>query len=172
MQVRYGPISAIELERSAQLLNKTNQFNTTGRRYAVEELTRLASDALNMALQFRLVDRLGDNGLVSVMILQPGAAGAGEMDIDIWVMSCRVFGRQLEHEVMNIAVELARECGTRALTARFVPTERNGVIKRLFADLGFLPATGHGAAGAQSWRLDLAAYAPHTTHLQRASARS
>ena len=108
------------------------------------------------------------------MILRPGTADVavgGELDIDVWVMSCRVFGRQLENEAMNIAVELARERGARALTARFVPTERNGVISRLFSDLGFQPATGHDAAGGQSWRLDLAAYAPHTTHLRRASAR-
>jgi FkbH-like protein len=171
MEVAHGPIGAMELERATQLVNKTNQFNTTGRRYATDEVARLAADKANITLQFRLVDRLGDSGLVSVMILRPTAPGADELEIDTWVMSCRVFGRQLEDEAMNIAAEQARAHSATAITARFVPTDRNGVIGQLFAGLGFQPAAGPEAAGVQRWRLDLTAYGPRPTHIRRGSAR-
>ncbi len=166
MEVRYGPVGALELERSTQLINKTNQFNTTGRRYAAEEVARLAADPAALALQFRLTDRLGDSGLVSVMVLRPAAAG--ELELDIWVMSCRVFGRQLEDEAMNIAVEHARALGAHTLTARFVPTGRNGVIGDLFRNLGFEPI-GEDGAGAQRWWLPLAGYAPRPTFIRRSN---
>ena len=52
-------------------------------------------------------------------------------------MSCRVFGRELEFEAMNIAVEAARERGVRALVADYIPTAKNDVISKLFPSLGF-----------------------------------
>jgi FkbH-like protein len=165
MRVVYGPVGAVELERATQLINKTNQFNTTGRRYSAPEMARLAADSANITLQFRLADRLGDNGLVSVMILRAAKAGVPELEIDTWVMSCRVFGRQLEDEAMNIAVERARARGINALHARFVPTERNGVISRLFPNLGFQPA-GDGEAH-EAWRLPVATYASRPTFIHR-----
>jgi FkbH-like protein len=167
MRVVYGPVGALELERATQLINKTNQFNTTGRRYSAQELARLAADSANITLQFRLSDRLGDSGLVSVMILRAADPGIGELEIDTWVMSCRVFGRQLEDEAMNIAVECARARGLNALRARYLATERNGVIRGLFRDLGFEPAGEGDAQEASAWRLPIAGYSPRRTFIFR-----
>ena len=167
MKLVCGPVGAVELERATQLINKTNQFNTTGRRYAADEVAALAADAANITLQFRLADRLGDNGLVSVMILR--AARAAELEIDTWVMSCRVFGRQLEDEAMNIAVEHARARGVRTLRARFVPTERNGVVGGLYRALGFEPDGPEDGAGASQWRLAVESYVPRRTFIERGS---
>lgn len=166
MTVEYGPARPVDLARVTQLLNKTNQFNTTTRRYAAEEVAALANDADALVLQFRLLDRFGDNGLVSVMILLRTSADAFE--IDNWVMSCRVFGRQLEFEAMTIAVEAALAAGARTIDARFVPTDRNGVTAGLFESLGFarLPAP-QDANGASRWRLALADYAPRPTFIAR-----
>jgi FkbH-like protein len=174
MEVVCGPVGDLELERATQLINKTNQFNTTGRRYSPQEVARLAADPDCITLQFRLSDRLGDSGLVSVMILRPSAASAAsaaELDLDIWVMSCRVFGRQLEDEAMNIAIEQARAKGVQTLSARFVPTSRNGVIGNLFGRLGFESVGGNATVGEQLWRLAVARYAPRQTFVRRRSER-
>jgi FkbH-like protein len=167
MTVAHGPVAPVDLARATQLINKTNQFNTTGRRYAAEEVAQAASDPARAVLQFRLVDRLGDNGLVSVMILQPATAAANAMEIDTWVMSCRVFGRQLEDEVLNIAVEVARARGAQVLFARYVPTERNGVIANLFPGLGFEAVPADAGEATQRWKLDLARYAARPTFIER-----
>jgi FkbH-like protein len=168
MTVTYGPVGDVDLARVTQLINKTNQFNTTGRRYSAEEVTGLAGDGSNLVLQFRLFDRLGDNGLVSAMILRPAPGVASAMEIDTWVMSCRVFGRQLEDEAMNIAVEAARARGVQALRARYVPTERNRVISELYRSLGFepLPSKEGGTAGEQ-WQLATSAYTLRPTFIHR-----
>ena len=121
MTAVYGPFTAVDHARVVQLINKTNQFNTTTRRYAGEEIAQIMDDPDALTLQFRLLDRVGDNGLVSTMILRPTAAEDAVLEIENWVMSCRVFGRELEFEAMNVAVEAARERGVRALRRRLYP---------------------------------------------------
>jgi FkbH-like protein len=151
----------------AQLINKTNQFNPTTRRYSLDDVTRFAACERCITLQFRLVDRFGDNGIVSAMILRPDASG-GVFDIDTWVMSCRVFGRQLEYEAMNIAVEIARAMGAQSFRAEYVPTAKNQVVKDLYSNLGFSALLcAEPLPGATRWSLDLADYAVRATHLAR-----
>jgi len=166
MTAEYGQARPVDLPRITQLLNKTNQFNTTTRRYTPEEVLQLAMSADACVLQFRLRDRFGDNGLVSVMILRPAPDDAAALEIDNWVMSCRVFGRQLEEEAMNIAVETARARGARVLRARYVPTDRNGVIAGLFESLGFT-REHQEAGGGGRWSLALADYVPRSTFIAR-----
>ena len=168
MSVVFGSIVPVDLARVAQLINKTNQFNTTTRRYTAEELSRFAAAPENITFQFRLLDRFGDNGLVSVMILRPVPDEPDVLDIDSWVMSCRVFGRQLEVEAMNIAVEAAQNRGVRAFRADYIPTKKNGVISGLYESLGFSrlhqPLT---ADGVSRWRLNLAEYHTRPTFIIR-----
>src|SRR5271168_1779515 len=122
MTAVYGPFTAVDHARVVQLVNKTNQFNTTTRRYAGDEIARIMEEPDAVTLQFRLLDRVGDNGLVSTMILRPTPDDDEALEIENWVMSCRVFGRELEFESMNIAVEAAKERGARALVADYIPT--------------------------------------------------
>ena len=168
MSVRFGSITPTDLPRVTQLINKTNQFTTTTRRFTREEISGFASDPANMTLQFRLVDRFGDNGLVSVMIICPDRNEPEVFDIVNWVMSCRVFGRQLEDEAMNIAVETALGRGASLLRGEIIPTERNGVINGLYERLGFSRLTDETGGGTGSrWTLRLADYVHRPTFLTR-----
>ena len=168
MSIVFGPFASVDLARITQLINKTNQFNPTTRRYNREEIAAFAAAPDNITLQFRLLDRFGDNGLVSALMLRPQADRPGVFDIDTWVMSCRVFGRQFEDEIMNIAVETARRHGVLAFSADFFPTPKNGVVSELYPNLSFQRSVGSPpAAGATRWLLDLATYVPRKTHIQR-----
>jgi FkbH-like protein len=167
MSVTYGQFSAVDLARVTQLINKTNQFNTTGRRHSADDVSRFAAEKEDITLQFRLADRFGDNGLVSVMILRPVSGEASTLEIDTWVMSCRVFGRQLEDEAMNIAVAAAAARGVAALRADFVPTERNGVISGLYTKLGFRRVPTDSPGAAERWLLEISDYADRPTFITR-----
>ena len=81
------------------------------------EVEALIADPDTIGLQFRLIDKFGDNGIVSVMILSPAQDGEETLEIINWVMSCRVFGRQLEDEVMNIAVDAVQRRNVKNLRA-------------------------------------------------------
>src|SRR5262249_17418971 len=149
----------------------------TTRRYTSEEVANFAARNETMTLQFRLLDKYGDNGLVSAMILQPNLNLPEVFEIDNWVMSCRVFGRQLEFEALNIAVEQARRPGIKAFRAAYIPTSKNGVISELYPSLGFSPVSDdrervqgpHSGPrhGATCWFLDLAEYITRSTHILR-----
>jgi FkbH-like protein len=168
MLVVSGPFRTVDLARIAQLINKTNQFNPTTRRYSLDEVARFAACDRCLTLQFRLVDRFGDSGIVSAMILRPDDAKRDTFEIDTWVMSCRVFGRELEYEVMNIAVETVRAAGARTLVAAYFPTPKNRVVKDLYSNLGFnaLPCS-ESVPGSTRWSLDIAHYTARATHVAR-----
>jgi FkbH-like protein len=169
MSVVFGPVKAVDLARATQLINKTNQFNPTTRRYLPEELAAIAAAPQAVTFQFRLLDRFGDNGLISVLILRPDPEQPDVMEIDTWVMSCRVFGRELEFEAMNIAVEAARSRGVRTFRANYIPTKRNGVIRDLYASLGFVRSdVGASASDAIQWQLNLSTYIARKTNIERA----
>jgi FkbH-like protein len=170
MTVVFGPFQVVDLARVTQLINKTNQFTPTTRRYSANDVAGFSDSDRYVTLQFRLLDRFGDNGLVSAMILRPDDQEPDILDIDTWVMSCRVFGRQLESEAMNIAVEAARQRGARRLRADFLPTPKNGVVRELYPTLGFTRAPEEPPiAGATRWLLHLLDYVTHETHIARRS---
>ena len=168
MSVSYGPFQNVDLARVAQLIGKTNQFNPTTRRHSPEDVAKFVATDRCITLQFRLRDRFGDNGLVSALILLPDPQSPDLVEIDTWVMSCRVFGRQLEREAMNIAVETARRIGVRAFRADYIPTPKNSVIKELYSTLGFeLAQEVLPDDGATRWYLRLPDYVPFSTHIVR-----
>lgn len=168
MSVVFGPFTDLDLSRITQLINKTNQFNPTTRRYTSEEVASLVAAPESMTLQFRLLDRFGDNGIVSAIILRPAPDQSGVLQIDCWVMSCRVFGRQLEFEAMNVAVETARRRGVRTFRADYIPTTKNRVISELYPNLGFAHVNEAAPMnGATRWSLNLGEYVTRTTHIAR-----
>ncbi len=166
MSTVYGIVQEADIPRVAQLINKTNQFNPTTQRYSLEQVTAFCRDGGNTVLQFRLIDRFGDNGLVSTMIMRPTGPQPDLLDIDTWVMSCRVFGRELEFEVMNIAVEIARNRGARTLHAKYIPTPKNVVVRDLYERLGFI-RIDDGDSKTARWQLALDSYRPQSTHIRR-----
>jgi FkbH-like protein len=171
MELIAEPIRSVDLPRVTQLVNKTNQFNPTTRRYTAEQITRHLAAPGALSLQLRLSDRFGDNGLVSAMLMLPVDGRNDRLEIDTWVMSCRVFGRQLEHEGMNIAVETARRTGVRQIVATYAPTPKNGVVSELYPSLGFERDTSSDLpAGCTRWLLDLSKYRPTATQINRKAA--
>lgn len=158
MSMLASRIGDIDLPRAAQLINKSNQFNLTTRRYTEAELARLVADPETLSYCFRLRDRFGDNGLISV-ILARSDPGWGDEDllIDTWLMSCRVLGRQVEAAALQVVAEEARKRGARSLIGEYRPTARNGLVAEHYPKLGFQPITVNGSEqnGSTFWRLDI-----------------
>ena len=97
-----GASTGSGLQRIVQLINKTNQFNLTTRRYTEDEVLAVIGDpGRRSALQLRLLDRFGDNGIIAI-VHRPAATDNGDLLIDTWLMSCRVLGRQVEPTTLNL----------------------------------------------------------------------
>ncbi|MDO4565826.1 MAG: HAD-IIIC family phosphatase [Oscillospiraceae bacterium] len=143
MKAFLAPFSERAAERISQLANKTNQFNLTTRRYAAGELLGLARDGRHLSLTARLEDRFGDNGLVSELL---AALKGDTAEIELWVMSCRVFKRELELAVFDELVRLCREKGVKLIRGVYIPTAKNKPCAGLCASLGFESAGERGEA--------------------------
>ncbi|MBC7519632.1 MAG: HAD-IIIC family phosphatase [Sandarakinorhabdus sp.] len=148
---------AVNRARIAQLINKSNQFNLTTRRYTEREVAALEADPALVTLQVRLVDRFGDNGMICVGILRP--AGDDGMEIDTWLMSCRVLGRRMEEAMLAQLVAAAKARGAARLIGRYLPTAKNRMVADHYKKLGFA-LTESGDDGSSCWSLDLAGWLP------------
>ena len=150
MTITFQPFDATGRARIVQLINKSNQYNLTTRRYTDPEVTEAENDASVFTLQVRLADIFGDNGMISVVICRPGESG--EWEIDTWLMSCRVLGRKVEHMVLREILGHARVAGIHKLMGVYRPTERNKLVVDHYAKLGFAKA-GEEESGLTRWEL-------------------
>ena len=121
-------------ERITQLINKTNQFNLTTRRYTAAEVEGLMNNDGYVTLYGRLIDKFGDNGIVTAII---GSVKGEVMDIDLWIMSCRTFKRKLEHAMFDRLVEAAAAKGVKKIVGHYAPTAKNLLVKDFYATIGF-----------------------------------
>lgn len=163
MSAQTGPLDPLSLPRSAQLVNKSNQFHLTGKRYSEAELRALMERPDWAGRYFTLSDRFGDNGLISVALLHREGEDA---HVDTWVMSCRVLGRKMEEFILNEMVAVAVSMNCRRLRGRYVPSKKNGLVAGLYQRLGF-HADGIGEAGETFWYLDLSSVQPLPTPVLR-----
>lgn len=160
---RFTPV---DLPRITQLINKTNQFNLTTRRYTEPEVQALAADGQVLAYAARLRDRFGDNGIIAIVIgRRTEVGGRAALELDSWLMSCRVLGRTVEQAMLRLVAEDARAHGIGLLLGAYLPTPKNGMVREHYPKLGFVPDGGEGEA--TRWRLDLDSAdlppAPHVT---------
>jgi FkbH-like protein len=156
MKAICSPFDAVSRARIAQLVNKSNQFNLTTRRYTEADIETFAHSPAALTAQVRLTDRFGDNGMVAVVICKETADD--HWLIDTWLMSCRVLNRQLEQATLNYIVARAKAAGARVLIGEYRQTGRNGMVKDHYQRLGFMPLGSE--EGVSSWRLDVASYVP------------
>jgi FkbH-like protein len=158
MELQWAPFDRLGLKRIVQLINKTNQFNLTTRRYTDAEVETLLNDPSALTLQIRLTDRFGDNGIIGIVIGRK--VEAGEIDIDTWLMSCRVLGRGVEKATLNLVVEEARRLGAKSLRGTYLATSKNGMVSEHYPTLGFKEATS-SVEGGRQWTLELDLFTPY-----------
>ena len=163
MRLTWRRFDPVGLPRITQLINKTNQFNLTTRRYSEEDVAAIMRHPRCFGLQLRLLDRFGDNGIIGIVIgrLQDD----GDVLIDTWLMSCRVLGRQVEPTTLNLVVEQARRLGGVRLIGEYLPTKKNGMVRDHYKKLGFTGLSEEGD-GRSSASLDLAGFVPQQTFIE------
>ncbi|WP_293682568.1 HAD-IIIC family phosphatase [uncultured Phenylobacterium sp.] len=154
MKIGFAQFDVLGRARITQLINKTNQFNLTTKRYTaaqVEELEKISA----FTLQVRLSDRYGDFGMIGVVIARAYEKEAAAWEVDSWLMSCRVLGRKVEEAMLAELVAAAKAVGVTTLYAQYVPTAKNGMVASHYDKLGF-SRLDTDADGVQRYRLGLA----------------
>jgi FkbH-like protein len=149
MKARVEPVTRENLERVAQLIARSNQFNLTTRRHPAAAVMKMAESPDWITLTISLADRFGDNGLICVLL---GKIENHELVIDTWLMSCRVLKRGVEAFSRNLLSRAARERGLGAIRGEYIPTPKNALVNELFPSLGFTLVSGEPKQHSW-WRL-------------------
>ncbi|WP_437598142.1 HAD-IIIC family phosphatase [Sorangium sp. So ce590] len=156
MTAEVEPLTAFNIPRVAQLIQRSNQFNLRTIRYSEDEVRRIARSPQHLPFAVSLADRLGSYGLVSVVFLER----AGDaLFIDTWLMSCRVLRRGLESFVLNALVDRARREGYATIVGEYLPTRKNELVKDHYKSLGLYPRDGR-------WHLDVRGHEQRTTFIR------
>lgn len=121
-------------DRISQLSNKSNQFNLTTKRYTVEDIKKISEAKNYSTLYGKLIDKFGDNGIVSLVV---GRISGNELNLELFLMSCRVLKREMEYKMLDVLVGKCRDIGVDKIKAKYIKTEKNSMVKNLLADFGF-----------------------------------
>lgn len=164
MEITVRRFQKEKIGRIAQLLQRSNQFNLTTQRRGEAECEALMHDPDCYPLYAELRDKLGDHGLISIVVARHGER---ELALTDWLMSCRVLTRGVEQFLMNHCVDYAAGRNYKWLVGTYRPTAKNAMVKDFYAQFGFTPASN--ADGSTEWRLKVDSYRPAKVYL-RASA--
>lgn len=135
MKADIGEFIPTYYSRIAQLTNKSNQFNLTTRRYTQAEIEAIANDASYVTLYGKLSDKFGDNGIVSVVI---GHQMGEVVDVNLWIMSCRVLKRNMEQAMMDQFVNVCKNRNVKKIIGHFYPTTKNKMVKNFYGAMGYI----------------------------------
>ena len=123
------------IPRISQLILKTNQFNLTTKRYQLEEIEKFSHDENMLVGCVQVEDKFGDNGITGAFIVKKNNDILWE--IDTFLLSCRVMGREVEKSILGYIIELARENGVEKIRATYIPTQKNKPVETFLPDCGF-----------------------------------
>ena len=134
MKANIVTIKKETITRASQLINKTNQFNLTYQKIDEVKLDKIAKNKKNIILESNLDDKFGKNGIVSILY---GTIIKKIFFIENWVMSCRVFKRELELAIMDELTKICIAAKINIIKATLHKNDKNEYIHDLFDKLDF-----------------------------------
>lgn len=123
-----------DIKRVSQMTQRTNQFNLTTKRYTESEISEMLESGTWKIFVLGLKDKFGDNGTVGLAIIN---RGQDCWVVDTFLMSCRVIGRGAEDALVDKLVREARKDKVETVSAMFIRTEKNSLVKNFWDDAGF-----------------------------------
>jgi len=136
MKIEIKEIDDFTFPRIIQLIQKTNQFNTTTKRYTDAEITKMRNSNEWKIYSFTVKDKFGDNGIVGVFILKYLLVKSA-VEIDSFIMSCRVIGREIENAILHFIIKKAKASRIKTICAEIIPTAKNEPCRNVYKDFGF-----------------------------------
>jgi amino acid adenylation domain-containing protein/FkbH-like protein/thioester reductase-like protein len=170
VQVDVAPLQSGQLRRVAELIQRTNQFNLTAIRRSQADLEGLCRSAEIHVLVVHVRDRFGDYGLVGAVLYR---CVSSSLEVDTFVLSCRVLGRGVEYCIVNELGRIARLAGLPHVVLGYRQTPRNApawsFLEQFFAR--FAEPSWADSQGAATRRCRVPAeYAEHLRYEPSAAA--
>lgn len=129
IKMNVNPITKQNFDRSLQLYNKTNQMNLTTRRKNRDELNNEINKKNNLFLTFSISDSFGDYGLTGILSLN---IIKNKAVLNDFILSCRVFGREIEKNMINYAIKICKQKKINSINAKYFKTQKNEICYNFF----------------------------------------
>ncbi len=122
-----------DLPRIAQMSQKTNQFNLTGKRYTDIELQEII-ERNGKVFSLSVKDKFGDSGLTGAAVV---SLIGKEAHIDNLFLSCRILGRKIENTFVEQILLGLKEEPLENVTAVYNKTSKNQLVENFYESVGF-----------------------------------
>jgi len=121
------------INRLHKMINKTNQFNLTNKRYSYEEILNLINKSNYEIISFSFNDIFGDSGITGLTLIEYKNESAC---IDLFLMSCRILGRKIEYAFFDYVIDYLKNKKIVILKAKFQYSEKNEQVINFYDNLG------------------------------------
>jgi len=123
-----------QIPRISQITQKTNQFNLTTKRYTENQIELFINNVDDRIFSVSVKDKFGDSGLTAAIIVNEYNK---TVNIDSFVMSCRIMGRNIEKVIMNFLIDKYKQNDIKEITAAFFPTIKNKPVGNFYEESNF-----------------------------------
>jgi len=135
VQLDVQRVDSTTTSRTYQMLQKTNQFNLTTKRYTETEVAQMINCPNILMLIGNVKDKFGDNGFSILGIAK--LISETEAEIDSFLMSCRIMGRKIEFTFLKEMEKRLTDIGIKIIYANYAPTSKNSPCKNFYIEAGY-----------------------------------
>lgn len=146
-----------QIQRIAQLTQKTNQFNLTTVRYTEQQVESFMNALDDAVFSLSVKDKFGDSGLTGVCITRADETDNKIAVIDTLLMSCRIIGRNIEYSFFNFVVKCLQRKGFERIRASYIPTKKNMQVTDFYTDVGMI-LRSQTAEGIKVYEIEIKDY--------------
>lgn len=132
LSIKVEEINKESLNRVSQLTKRTNQFNFTTKRRSPMEIQKLTEDNRYGCWTVEVKDRFGEYGIVGVMITRENK---DVMELDTFLLSCRVLGRAVEYKMMAELGTIAKEKQLSNVRILYSKSKKNHPARQFLSQL-------------------------------------
>ncbi len=143
--------------RMSQISQKTNQFNLTTKRYTEGDIINFIVNDDSKVFAFSVSDKYGDNGVTGLCIVNIDSK-TQTADINTFLMSCRIIGRNIEYSFMDYLMNELGNHNIYTVTAQYVKTQKNEQVKDFYNKCSFLLTESDSTF--RNYTLDMREYIP------------
>ena len=141
MKLEISKINKFNFDRSVQLINKTNQFNLTTKRYSSAQLQNYLNSKDQLSLIAKLKDKYGDNGFTALVMCRQ--KNNSTWIIDNLLLSCRIFGRGIENILLIEVLKNLKQQNVKSVEGKFIQSDKNLMCKDFYTNNKFMKKSGY-----------------------------
>lgn len=148
IQITIEEANEFNIQRIAQMTQKTNQFNLTTKRYTDADV-RACLEAGWKIWCMRVTDKFGDNGITGCIMVNGDT-------VDSFLLSCRILGKGIEFAFINTIFGMLRRQGVSMLHAMYIPTLKNAQVSDFYERCG-MTCVSEDTNGNKTYTINLKA---------------